>query len=191
MVAEREVESLSFSLQNKETELKLVVREKGLENIQVKIINEEVEEVKNKLKSVTSHILREQEKFKDLVVKRQQIQAKIDQDSELIEVQRDMLKLILSESTRVVEKMELESQYHKGEVRQKIKDAQIKKLKEQVMHRDELIDEARRILITHGFQGELVDPRIIHVNDLIFDHQQILKGISNPPSIPHMQDQGY
>jgi hypothetical protein len=41
---EKDIENQNFSLMNKKTELSIVIKEKGQGNIQVKIINEEVDE---------------------------------------------------------------------------------------------------------------------------------------------------
>ena len=42
---EKEIENENLSLQNKKAELSIVIRERGGGNIQVKIINEEIDEV--------------------------------------------------------------------------------------------------------------------------------------------------
>ena len=51
----------------------------------------------------------------------------------------------------------------------KIKDAFIHKLKEQIVFRDDLIDEARRMLKSAGAGSELNDNRVIDVDDLLYD----------------------
>ena len=45
MQYEKDVEQLNWSMSNKKNELNVVIKEKGSGNIQVKIINEEVDEV--------------------------------------------------------------------------------------------------------------------------------------------------
>ena len=53
-------------MQNKKTELGGVIKEKGASNIQVKIINEEIDEVNQKIGSIKSKLTDEQAKFSDL-----------------------------------------------------------------------------------------------------------------------------
>ena len=66
--------------------------------------------------------------------------------------------------------MDKETKFQRGEVKQKIKEAQIKKLKEQIIYRDELIGDAKNALQRLGFQEDIDDPRIIDVKDIIYDH---------------------
>ena len=65
---------------NKQTELDLIVREKGSDNIQVKIINEEIEEVENKLRAMGQKKDKDQDKFKDCIAKRDQIRKMFEGD---------------------------------------------------------------------------------------------------------------
>jgi hypothetical protein len=46
---------------------------------------------------------------------------------------------------------------------------QINKLKEQIIYRDELLDEARRIIKVEGLGHELEDDRIVALEDIIYD----------------------
>jgi hypothetical protein len=46
---------------------------------------------------------------------------------------------------------------------------QINKLKEQMIYRDELLDEARRILKVEGLGQEIEDDRIVALEDIIYD----------------------
>lgn len=46
---EKELENQNWSLLNKRAECNLVIKEKGSSNIQVKIINEEIDEVSQKI----------------------------------------------------------------------------------------------------------------------------------------------
>ena len=50
------------------------MREKGTDNIQVKIINEEIEEVEAKLKNLENQINQDNEKFKEMIAQRDHIQ---------------------------------------------------------------------------------------------------------------------
>lgn len=49
---EKELENQNWSLLNKRAECNLVIKEKGSSNIQVKIINEEIEEVTQKIEAI-------------------------------------------------------------------------------------------------------------------------------------------
>lgn len=49
---DREIENLNWSLLNKRAELSLIIKEKGASNIQVKIINEEIEEVNQNINQI-------------------------------------------------------------------------------------------------------------------------------------------
>lgn len=51
---------------------------------------------------------------------------------------------------KIAENMELDTKYQKAEITLMIKEAQIDKLQEQIVYRDELIDEARRVLKSAG-----------------------------------------
>lgn len=76
---------------------------------------------------------------------------------------------MMNESKKIVKNVELDTKNQKQEIQLRIKDTQIYKLKEQIIFRDELIDEARRYLKSAGINRELVDDRIIEVDDLIYD----------------------
>jgi|APSaa5957512535_1039671.scaffolds.fasta_scaffold82259_1 hypothetical protein len=55
-----------------------------------------------------------------------------------------------------------------------IKDAQIDKLQEQIVYRDELIDEARRVLKSAGLdEGRVHDERISGIEEIVYDHKTI------------------
>jgi hypothetical protein len=46
---------------------------------------------------------------------------------------------------------------------------QINKLKEQIIFRDELLDEARGMMKSAGLNQRLEDDRIVRVDDIIYD----------------------
>ena len=46
---------------------------------------------------------------------------------------------------------------------------QINKLREQIIFRDELIDEARQMLKSSGINRHLEDDRIVKMDDIIYD----------------------
>jgi ArsR family metal-binding transcriptional regulator len=55
---------------NKKTELHLVIKEKGQGNIQVKIINEEVDEAQTNIGSMRKRLEEENNKYNELASKR-------------------------------------------------------------------------------------------------------------------------
>lgn len=53
---EQKMESAALSIVSKRNELGQLIREKGKDNIQVKIINEEIEESNNQIKELKTHL---------------------------------------------------------------------------------------------------------------------------------------
>ena len=84
---------------------------------------------------------------------------------------------MLKESIQIVENIETNTKYQKDEIKLRIKDAQISKLKEQVMFRDELIEEAKRLIKTSGINQNLqVANRIVPLEDIIYENQVVVRG---------------
>ena len=96
-------------------------------------------------------------------------------DKKLHSIHIEVLQAMLRESIQVVENVEVDGKFQKGEIKLKIRDAQINKLKEQVIFRDELIDEARRMLKSAGVRQELDDRRIVDVEDMFYEGQVVVK----------------
>ena len=71
---EKEMETLQFSLTNKNAELSIVKNKKGSENIQVKIINEEIEDVQEKIDTSKASIEKNLQQFNTLKKERDKIQ---------------------------------------------------------------------------------------------------------------------
>lgn len=95
-------------------------------------------------------------------------------DKKLQPIHHELLGMMLRESVKIVENMELDTKYQKAEITLMIKDAQINKLQEQIVYRDELIDEARRVLKSAGLdEGRIRDERILGVEEIIYDHKTI------------------
>ena len=89
----------------------------------------------------------------------------------------EILQLMLKESIQIVENIETNTKYQKDEIKLRIKDAQISKLKEQVMFRDELIEEAKRLIKTSGINQNLqVANRIVPLEDIIYENQVVVRG---------------
>lgn len=143
---ESEIENQFFSLQNKKSELGLVIKDKGASNIQVKIINEEIDEVNQKIGSIKSKLADEQARFNDLEGKRERFKRSWANDKSLTEMHIEVLNLMMNESVQMVENINSEAKFTKAEVRLKLKDAQISKLLEQIQLRDHLILEAKQMV---------------------------------------------
>lgn len=95
-------------------------------------------------------------------------------DNNLKQMHIDVLQAMMRESIQVVENVELDGRVQKGDYKLKVKDAQIVRLKEQVVFRDELIDEARRMLRSAGVMQSLDDRRIIDIKDLYHEGQVVI-----------------
>lgn len=90
-------------------------------------------------------------------------------DKNLTPIHLEVLQAMIRESIQVVENVELASKITKTEQKMKIKDAQIHKLREQIAFRDELLDEARRLMRQNGLKHHLEDRRISDLGDLHYD----------------------
>jgi hypothetical protein len=53
---------------------------------------------------------------------------------------------MLRESSQIAENMDFETKYQKAEIKLKIKDAEITKLREQVVYRNDLIEAASKMM---------------------------------------------
>jgi len=132
-----------------------VIKEKGQGNIQVKIINEEVEESQTNIGSLRKKIEEENNKFNELASKRDSFAKSWKNDRNLSEMHIEVLHLMLRESVQIVENMDSDTKWQRGEIKIKCRDMQINKLKEQIIYRDELIDEARSMLKSAGMNQRL------------------------------------
>lgn len=70
---EKELENQNWSLLNKRAECNLVIKEKGASNIQVKIINEEIDEVSQKIGAIKTKLAEEESRFDKLLAERDNI----------------------------------------------------------------------------------------------------------------------
>ena len=77
---------------------------------------------------------------------------------------------MMKESIQVVENVETSTLHQKTDVKLKIRDAQINRLKDQIVFRDDLLSEARTMLNT-GEGSKLQDNRIVPIEDIIFESQ--------------------
>ena len=112
----------------------------------MKIINEEVDEAQTQIASTRKRLEEENARFNECAAKRDVLVKSWKLDGSISEMHVEVLHLMLRESIQVVENMDSDTRWQKGEVKIKIRDMQINKLKEQLVYRDELLDEARRMM---------------------------------------------
>jgi len=74
-----------------------------------------------------------------------------------------------------VENIETNTKYQKEEIKLKIKDVQLNKLREQIMFRDELLEEARHLLKSAGNSNQLQNNRILPLEDIMFENQVVIR----------------
>jgi uncharacterized coiled-coil DUF342 family protein len=108
---EKEIEQQNLSLQNKRAELNVIVKEKGAGNIQVKIINEEIDEVNMKIGGLKVKLKEDQNKFHELQQRRDMYLKAWKQDRTLRDVHVEVLQLMLNESITMIENMEIDTKY--------------------------------------------------------------------------------
>ena len=102
------------------------------------------------------------------------MQKKWHKDNNMHAMHLEVLQLMMKESIQIVENIETSTQHQKADVKLKIRDLQINRLKEQIIFRDELIDEARTMLHSAGVR-KLQDNRIAPFEDIIYENQIILR----------------
>ena len=83
---------------------------------------------------------------------------------------QEVLSLMVKESVQAIEKLEQQTITQKADIKLKMKDLQIAKLQEQIEYRDQVIEEAKRIMKEVGIDNELVDDRIVELEDIVYDH---------------------
>jgi len=98
-------------LQNKKNELNVIVKDKGPTNIQVKIINEEIDDVNQKIGSHKAKLKDEENKFKELEQNRERYKRSWQNDKSLKEMHLEVLNLMMKESIQIVENMNAESKF--------------------------------------------------------------------------------
>jgi predicted RNase H-like nuclease (RuvC/YqgF family) len=96
----------------------------------VKIINEEIDESQTNIASLRKKVEDETHKFNELAQRRDSFVKSWKQDKSLNELHMEVLHLMLRESIQIVENMQCDTMWQKGEVKIKIRDMQINKLRE-------------------------------------------------------------
>ena len=94
-----------MSILSKKNELAQIIREKGKDNIQVKIINEEIEETNNQIQELKKVLETTNQKVM-ILLKRRENFAQEWKNSGLKDIQLEILNHIVRENTILVENME-------------------------------------------------------------------------------------
>lgn len=117
----------------------------------------------------------EQVRFDELLIEREAIQKRWHKDGKLHAMHLEILQLMMKESIQIVENIETNTKYQKEEIKLKIKDVQLNKLREQIMFRDELLEEARHLLKSAGNSNQLQNNRILPLEDIMFENQVVIR----------------
>lgn len=112
---EQKMETITLSIMNKKIELASIIREKGRDNIQVKIINEEMEESSQQLKELRLQLEGVNSKMMQLLKKRESFQSEWKQGG-LRDLQLEILNHILRENTILVENLEYTRKEQKSDL---------------------------------------------------------------------------
>lgn len=155
-----------MSILSKKNELAQIIREKGKDNIQVKIINEEIEETNNQISELKKVLDSTNQKVM-ILLKRRENFASEWKSSGLKEIQLDLLNHIVRENTILVENMEFSRKEQKADLQLKIKEMQFSKLQEQIKIRDEMLNQAKRRYKVEGFEFDIDDPRLVQLEELM------------------------
>lgn len=169
------METATMSLFTKKNEVQQVMREKGKDNIQVKIINEEIDETNNQIREFKVHLDNNNTKMISLIKRREYFNNEWKQAGHK-ELALELLGHIMKENIILVENLEFQRKEQKADLQIKIKDMQVSKLSEQLKIRDEIIQNAKKRL--HNEANEIDDPRIIQVDELV-STTSILPPINN------------
>ena len=161
---EQKMESAALSLVTKRTELGTLLRDKSKDNIQVKIVNEEIEETSGQLKELKNQMEQATQKMSGLVKKRDSFSSEWKSYGQLAV---ELLSHIMKENIVLVENMDYSRNEQKQDMQLKIKEMQFSKLQEQIKIRDELILNAKRRYQAEGFEYDIDDPRIIQFEELV------------------------
>ena len=108
---EKDLENQNWSLLNKRAECNLVIKEKGSSNIQVKIINEEIDEVSQKIGAIKTKLADDESRFDALLAERDKIQNKWHKVDSLHPMHIEVLQLMMKESIQIVENIETSTKH--------------------------------------------------------------------------------
>ena len=88
----------------------------------MKIINEEIEEVKQRMDTVQGKLNDENKRFEEMVLKRENIKRQWASDKSLKDMHIEVLELIMKEQITIVEKMEQQTLTSKSDIKVKVKE---------------------------------------------------------------------
>jgi hypothetical protein len=177
---EQKMETGALSVIAKKNELAQIIREKGSgakDSIQVKIINEEVEETQNQIAELKKNLDSTNQRVAQLLKRREQFSQEWKQ-SGAKEIALEVLNHVMRENTILVENMEFSRREQKADLQIKIKEMQFSKLQEQIKVRDEMLAQARRRYKVEGLEYDIEDPRMIQIEELM-QQSSLFPPISN------------
>lgn len=116
------MESAALSVISKKNELAQVLREKGKDNIQVKVINEEIEETNNQIQEFKKQLEATNQKTL-LLLKRRENFPNDWKAAGIKDLGIEILNHIMRENTILVENLEISRKEQKSDVQLKIKDS--------------------------------------------------------------------
>lgn len=112
---EQKMESSALSIISKKNELAGLMRDKGKDNIQVKIINEEIDETNNQIKELKNQLEATNQKV-IMLLKRRENFANDWKMAGLRDLSLEVLNHIMRENTILVENMEFSRKDQKAEL---------------------------------------------------------------------------
>ena len=163
---EQKMESSALSIISKKNELVQLLREKGKDSIQVKIINEEVEETNNQISEMKKHLDATQSRVTSLLKRREQFPNEW-KSAGIRELGVEILQHIMRENTILVENLEFSRKEQKADLQLKVKENQLVKMHEQIRIRDEMLSQARRKFKIEGVDFDIEDPRLVQLDELV------------------------
>ena len=121
------METTALSIISQKNELSQIVREKGKDNIQAKIITEEIEESNTNLKEFKTALEAMNYKMKSLLKKRESYPQEWRQAG-IKDIGLEVLNHVMRENTILVENLEYTRKEQKTDMQMKARDIQLQKL---------------------------------------------------------------
>ena len=109
------METAALSIVSKRNELSQLIKEKGKDNIQVKIINEEIEESNNQIKELKNLFEQTNQKV-IMLLKRRENFSNDWKNGGMRDIQLEVLNHIMRENTILVENMEFSRKEQKADL---------------------------------------------------------------------------
>ena len=151
-------------LNSKKGEAQAVIKEKGKDSMQLKLINEEIDESNTQMREFKTQLDNSNTKIISLQKRRDQFLGEW-RNAGHKDLAIELLGHILKENIILVENLEFQRKEQKVELQLKLKEMQLSKLSEQLKIRDDVIISAKKKL--GGEALEIDDPRMIQVEELV------------------------